>query len=207
MANIYLHYVLDDWFETVIQPQLQGRAKLVRYADDFVIACTNECDAIKLFSVLPQRFAEYGLTVHTTKSRLVRFTRPRPGRLAPETFDLLGFTWYWGQTQTGYWTVKTRTASDRINRTIQMIDAWCKRYRHKPIPEQCRTLRQKLQGHYAYYGRPGNYDSLSRVYQTVIRCWHRWLSRRSWTAYLTWDAFYVLLEQHALPSPRISRRC
>jgi len=203
LANIYLHYVLDDWFETVIKPRLKGRATLVRYADDFVIACTEECDAARLFEDLPQRFAEFGLAVHETKSRLVRFTRPRPGRRDPETFDLLGFTWYWGQTPTGYWTVKTKTASDRLSRTIKMIDEWCKRHRHDPIPEQCVKLRQKLLGHYAYYGRPGNYDCLSQVYRGVRRCWHRWLSRRSWTAYLTWEAFYVLLARHPLPTPKI----
>jgi len=205
LANIYLHYVLDDWFETVVRPHLKGKAMLVRYADDFVIACTNEGDASRLFSALPQRFEEYGLTVHATKSRLVRFTRPRPDHAPPETFDLLGFTWYWGQTPTGYWTVKTKTAGDRINRAIRMIEAWCKRHRHQPVPEQSRTLGQKLRGHYAYYGRPGNYDSLAQVFQAVKKCWRRWLSRRSWRASLTWNAFLSLLDQHPLPSPRILR--
>ena len=207
LANIYLHYVLDEWFATEIQPHLRGVAKLIRYADDFVIACTNECDATTIFAALPQRFAEYGLTVHETKSRLVRFTRPRPDRAEPETFDLLGFTWYWGQTATGYWTVKTKTAGSRINRAIMMIDTWCKRHRHDPVSQQARTLCQKLRGHYAYYGRPGNYDSLSQVHRAVERCWQRWLSRRSWTASLTWAAFQHVLARFPLPRPRIVRNC
>jgi group II intron reverse transcriptase/maturase len=207
LANIYLHYVLDDWFETEVKPRLRGKATLIRYADDFVIACTHECDATALFAALPPRFAEFGLTVHETKSRQVRFTRPRPGQAKPETFDLLGFTWYWGQTQFGGWTVKTKTASNRLSRALTMIAVWCKRHRHDPIPEQCVKLSQKLRGHYAYYGRPGNYDCLSQFFKGVKRCWHQWLSRRSWKAYLTWDDFlWHLLPRHPLPAPRIGSR-
>lgn len=205
LANIYLHYVLDDWFETVKKPQLSGTATLVRYADDFVIACTNEDDAKALFDALPRRFAEFGLTIHATKSRLVRFTRPRPGHPAPETFDLLGFTWYWGQTPTKYWTVKTKTASSRLNRALKMIAKWCRRHRHDPIPLQATKLKQKMQGHYAYYGRPGNYDCLSQFYRGVRRLWHQWLSRRSWTAYLTWSAYLLILTRHPLPLPHLRR--
>ena len=206
LANIYLHYVLDDWFATVMQPRLRGSAKLVRYADDFVIACTEECDAKALFEELPRRFAEYGLTIHETKSRLVRFTRPRSGQAKPETFDLLGFTWYWGQTSSGSWTVKTKTARSRLSRALRMIAVWCKRRRHDPIPVQCTTMRQKLQGHYAYYGRPGNYNCLSQFYRGVLRRWKQWLSRRSWAGYLNWTAFQNLLAQHPLPTPSIRSR-
>lgn len=205
LANIYLHYVLDEWFEREVKPRLRGQAKLIRYADDFVIACTQECDAVSLFEALPKRFAEYGLTVHATKSRQVRFTRPRPGQAAPETFDLLGFTWYWGQTRYGSWTVKTKTAGSRLSQALTMIADWCRRHRHDPVPEQCVTLSQKLRGHYAYYGRPGNYDCLSQYFRGVLRSWKQWLSRRSWTAYLTWDVFHALLNRHPLPTPKI--RC
>jgi group II intron reverse transcriptase/maturase len=205
LANIYLHYVLDEWFEAVVKPNLAGKATLVRYADDFVIACTDAGDARALFDALPPRFAEYGLTVHATKSRLVRFTRPRPNQSKPETFDLLGFTWYWGQTRTGFWTVKTKTASNRLSRAVTTIAAWCRQHRHDPVPDQAVILRQKMQGHYAYYGRPGNYDSLSQFYRSVRRTSQRWLSRRSWTAYLTWPAFQCILDRHPLPSPHLRR--
>ena len=206
LANIYLHYVLDEWFATEVQPRLRGTAKLIRYADDFVIACTHECDAVTLVEELPRRFAEYGLTIHDTKSRLVRFKRPRPGQEAPETFDLLGFTWYWGQTPQGSWTVKTKTAGSRLNRALRKIAAWCKWRRHDPISVQCATLRLKLQGHYAYYGRPGNYNCLSQFYRGVLRRWKQWLSRRSWAGYLNWTTFQNLLAQHPLPTPSIRRR-
>ena len=203
LANIYLHYVLDEWFEHELKPHLRGTAMLIRYADDFVIACTNECDAKALFERLPERFASYGLTIHATKSRLARFTRPRPGQPKPETFDLLGFTLYWGQNRGGGWTVKTKTAGSRLQRASTMVADWCRRFRHRPVPEQQATLKRKLLGHYAYYGRPGNYYSLSQFYRGVLRSWKQWLGRRSWHGSLTWDAFLKLLTRHPLPKPRV----
>ena len=203
LANIYLHYVLDEWFECEVKPQLRGSATLVRYADDFVIACTNECDAKALFERLPERFASYGLTIHATKSRLVRFTRPRPEQPKPETFDLLGFTLYWGQNRGGGWTVKTKTASSRMCLAAKKVADWCRRFRHRPVLEQQVTLKRKLLGHYAYYGRPGNYYCLSQFYRGVLRSWKQWLGRRSWHGSLTWDAFLTLLTHHPLPKPRV----
>jgi RNA-directed DNA polymerase len=203
LAHIYLHYVLDEWLECEVKPQLRGSATLIRYADDFVIACTNECDAKALFDRLPERFASYGLTIHATKSRLVRFPRPRPEQPKPETFDLLGFTLYWGQNRGGSWTVKTKTASSRMCRASTMVADWCRRFRHRPVPEQQVTLKRKLLGHYAYYGRAGNYYCLSQFYRGVLRSWKQWLGRRSWHGSLTWDAFHHLLTRHPLPKPRI----
>lgn len=210
LANIYLHYVLDEWFEEQVKPVLAGEAKLIRYADDFVLAFTNKRDAQRVYAVLGKRFAKYGLTIHPEKTRLVRFERPGGdeaspdgGRGKPETFDLLGFTWYWGRTRSGGWTVKTCTAASRIRRTITRIDDWCRKHRHDPIPQQQATLSRKLHGHYNYYARPGNYYALSRVYRAVLRAWHKWLSRRSWKAHITWSRFAQLLTHHALPLPRI----
>ena len=118
LANIYLHYVLDAWFEEQVKPVLAGKAKLIRFADDFVLAFTHRRDAERVYAVLGKRFAKYGLAIHPEKTRLVRFHRPRRDTAStdgdcgkPETFDLLGFTWYWGRTRTGGWTVKTQTAS------------------------------------------------------------------------------------------------
>ncbi|MEE8133642.1 MAG: group II intron reverse transcriptase/maturase [Gemmatimonadales bacterium] len=209
LANIYLHYVLDEWFEKEVKPVLAGEAKLIRFADDFVLAFTHKRDAERVFAVLGKRFAKFGLTIHPEKTRLASFERPRRddssenGREKPETFDLLGFTWYWGRTRGGGWTVKTQTAADRIRRTITRIDDWCRKHRHEPIPEQRVTLSRKLHGHYTYFARPGNYYALSRVYQGVRRAWQKWLSRRSWKAYLSWPCFEQLLARHPLPPPRI----
>lgn len=209
LGNIYLHYVLDEWFEKEVKPVLAGEAKLIRFADDFVLAFTHERDAERVFAVLGKRFAKYGLTIHPKKTRLVRFKRPRHDNSSkdrhgkPKTFDLLGFTWYWGRTRTGGWTIKTQTAADRISRTITRIDDWCRKHRHDPVPQQCATLRRKLHGHYTYFARPGNYYALSRVYQGVRRAWQKWLSRRSWKAHITWPRFEHLLARHPLPPPKI----
>lgn len=209
LANIYMHYVLDEWFEKQVKPVLVGKAKLVRFADDFVLAFTHKRDAERIYAVLGKRFAKFGLTIHPEKTRQVCFTHPRhvgeleDGRVKPETFDLLGFTLYWGRTRYNGWTVKTRTAASRLRRTITRIDDWCRKHRHAPIPEQCATLKQKLNGHYAYFGRPGNYYSLSQVYRRVHRVWKKWLSRRSRKSYLNWKKFDQMLTRHGLPPPRI----
>jgi group II intron reverse transcriptase/maturase len=210
LANVYLHYVLDEWFEKEIKPRLAGEAKLIRFADDFVLAFTHQRDAERVFAVLGKRFAKYGLTIHPKKTRLVCFARPRRDNSSsaddhgkPQTFDLLGFTWYWGRTRGGGWTVKTQTAADRIHRTITRIDDWCRKHRHDPVPQQRTTLSRKLHGHYTYFARPGNYYALSRVYQGVRRAWQKWLSRRSWKGYLSWPRFEQLVDRHPLPPPKI----
>jgi RNA-directed DNA polymerase len=203
LANIYLHYVLDEWFEQEVKPRLVGEATLIRYADDFVLAFTHQSDAERVFAVLGQRFAKYGLTIHPEKTRLVRFIRPSPRQPEPETFEFLGFTLHWGQKRTGYWTVKTITSSSRMRRAIGKIADWCRRKRHEPVPKQQATLTQKVRGHYQYYGRSGNYYALSHFYQAVRRAWKYWLGRRSWKAPFTWDRFQRLLIRHPLPLPRI----
>jgi group II intron reverse transcriptase/maturase len=207
LANVYLHYVLDEWFEQEVKPRLRGQAFLIRYADDFVIGFTDESDAQRVLAVLGKRFAKYGLALHPDKTRLLRFQRPAWGggkaSGKPETFDLLGFTVYWGRTLRGGWAVKTRTAASRFRRAIRTIHVWCRDHRHQPIPEQRVALMRKLLGHYAYYGRPGNYDALARFFRLVTKTWHMWLSRRSWKSYLSWPKFNRLLERHPLPRPRI----
>lgn len=203
LANIYLHYVLDEWFEQEVKPRLVGEAKLVRFADDFVLAFTDKRDAERVFAVLGQRFAKFGLTIHPEKTRLVRFVRPQPKQPEPETFQFLGFTLHWGRSRYGSWTVKTATSASRLRRAIKTIADWCRRNRHEPVPQQQATLTQKVRGHYQYYGRSGNYYALSRFYQAVRRVWKYWLGRRSWKAPFTWDRFQQLLLRHPLPPPRI----
>jgi len=204
LANVYLHYVLDEWFETEVKPRLRGSAQLIRYADDFVLVFTDESDARRVQAVLGLRFAKYGLTLHPDKTRLVRFRRPRSGPSPkPGTFDLLGFTLYWGRTMRGGWAVKTRTARSRLVRACKAINQWCRQNRHRPIPEQQATLVRKLLGHFRYYGRPGNYDAIARFRRLVVKMWHKWLSRRSWKSYLAWKKFQRLLTRHPLPLPRI----
>lgn len=206
LANIYLHYVLDVWFEREVKPRLQGRAFLIRYADDFVMGFACEADARRVLDVLPKRFGKYGLTLHPEKTRLVAFGPPPPSSAAgsgsgprPGTFDLLGFTHYWARSRRGQWVVKRRTAASRFRRALRMIAHWCRLHRHVPIPEQHRTLSQKLRGHCAYYGITGNGEALRRFREAVQRTWQHWLSRRSWAGSLSWDVFNALRRRYPLP--------
>jgi len=213
LANVYLHYVLDQWFEQEVKPRLHGRTWMVRYADDFVMGFTHESDAQRVKEVLPKRFGKFGLTIHPDKTRLVSFQRPPPRSLGkgvgpcgrPGTFDFLGFTHYWGRSRRGYWVVKKKTATDRFRRAVQKVSIWCRRHRHDPVDEQQRKLNQKLQGHYAYYGVTGNFSSLKSYQELVKRIWRYWLNRRNRERSLTWSIMGRLLQRYPLAPPRIVR--
>jgi RNA-directed DNA polymerase len=211
LANVYLHYVLDVWWEEVVQPRLVGRAFLIRYADDFVMGFTDETDARRVMEVLPKRFGKYGLTLHPDKTRLVPFARPQEPKAREEsqeikhlrTFDFLGFTHYWGKSRRKEAIVKKRTATSRIRRFAKAIGEWCRRNRHRPIQEQHATLSQKLRGHDAYYGVTGNCTSLNRMRGIVVRIWRKWLSRRSGKGRFGWASLWGLLERMPLPAARV----
>jgi group II intron reverse transcriptase/maturase len=203
LANVYLHEVLDTWFERDVKPRLVGRAFLVRYADDFVIGFEHEIDARRVLAVLPKRFEKYGLTIHPDKTRLVDFRKPGPGDgPLSGTFDLLGFTHYWAKSRKGTWVVKRKTAKDRFSRAVKAIDAWCRTYRHLPMTEQHHILSMKLRGHCAYYGITGNADALDRFRQRVQRVWHKWLNRRSQRRSMNWERFSLWMKRFPLPKPR-----
>jgi group II intron reverse transcriptase/maturase len=211
LANVYLHYVLDEWFAREVKPRLRGQAYLIRYADDFVIGFTREEDARRVLAVLPQRFGKYGLTLHPDKTRLVPFRQPAspardegtgPGD-PPGTFTLLGFTHYWGRSWKGKWAVKRKTASSRLSRALRSIAQWCRLNRHRPVGEQQQALGQKIRGHCAYYGVTGNSNALSWFRYGVVCCWRKWLSRRNRERRLDWDAFNRLLERYPLPAARV----
>jgi len=212
LANIYLHYVLDEWFEHEVKPRLVGRAFLIRFADDFVIVFTHEADARRVLEVLPQRFAKFGLTLHPTKTRLVPYRSPAHGEVRkghtpqPATFDLLGFTHFWARSRRGYWVVKRKTARSRLRRAILAVSAWCRRNLHRPVAEQHRTLCQKLRGHFAYYGITGNSWSLTTLRRVTERVWRKWLSRRKRGHPMSWKIYGRLLERYPLPASRIVHR-
>jgi group II intron reverse transcriptase/maturase len=211
LSNIYLHEVLDTWFEAVVKPRLQGEAFLIRFADDFVLVFELESDARRVLEVLPKRFGKYGLSLHPDKTRLVRFDQParkaESGRTRPheepKSFDFLGFTHFWERSRRGTWLVKRKTASDRIARFLRQINEWCQGNRHTSVSWQQSQLLSKLRGHGGYYGITGNSRSLSSVNYWVKRIWRKWLSRRSRTSSLNWERFNLLLKRYPLPSLRI----
>ena len=214
LSNIFLHEVLDGWFEDVVKPRLKGEALLVRFADDAAIVFAYEEDAERVMGVLPKRFEKYGLTLHPQKTRRVFFRRPRPFRKGaptdrndrPGTFDFLGFTHYWGKSRKGGWVVKRKTARSRLQRAVKAIHAWLKRNLHLPIEDQQAALKQKVRGHYGYYGIIGNADALGAFVHHVTRAWRYWLDRRSREARMTWSRFVRLLARYPLPLPRLVHR-
>jgi RNA-directed DNA polymerase len=203
LANIYLHHVLDVWFECEVKPRLEGDAFLVRYADDFVIVFACEADARRVWAVLPKRFGRYGLTLHPDKTRLLDFRRPPRDGGSTETFDLLGFTHYWGRSRKGNRVVQRKTASSRLSRALARVGEWCRRNRHVPVKVQHVALSAKVRGHYAYYGITGNARGLGRFHHEVERIWRRWLGRRSNSAPMWWERFRALLRRYPLPAPRV----
>jgi RNA-directed DNA polymerase len=211
LSNVFLHYVLDIWFEQEVRPRLRSQACLIRYADDFVIGFRNHQDAQRVMEVLPKRVGKYGLAIHPDKTQLVPFRPPslatdgQSGEGRPGTFNLLGFTHYWGRSQRGYWVIRLKTATDRFSRAVRSIDSWCRDHRHWSLREQQQKLNEKLRGHYAYYGVTGNSAALTRFLFEVKTCWRKWLYRRNRLRSLTWAVFYRLLRRYPLAPVRTLR--
>jgi RNA-directed DNA polymerase len=214
LSNIYLHEVLDEWFEREVQPRMKGRAFLVRYADDFVIGFECGEDARRVHEVLPKRFARYGLALHPDKTRLVAFGPPDPRSAqgkdndhedqtppasgpggAARSFDFLGFTHHWGRARKGGFAVKQSTAGNRLTRTLRKVREWMRKNRHQPVHEQWRTLKRKVQGHHAYYGISGNSRGVGRFDYAVRREWYKWLNRRGGRKPLTWERYAQWLRE------------
>ena len=207
LSNVYLHEVLDEWFEHEVRPRLRGRAFEVRYADDAVLVFEREDDARRVLEVLAKRLAKYGLRLHPDKTRLVDFRSPsqaqRGGSPRGRSFAMLGFTHFWGRSRKGRWVVKRKTAKERFSRALKAIDQWCRAHRHERVAQQCAALSRKVRGHYAYYGITGNVRALQRFLYETERRWRKWLNRRSWRARMTWERFDRMRKTYPLPPARV----
>jgi group II intron reverse transcriptase/maturase len=202
LANVYLHEVVDQWFESDLKPALRGRAFMIRYADDMVMVLANEADARKVRDMLAERLAQYGLSLHPTKTRLLE-CRPRRGSSGtdPDSFDFLGFTHYWARSRKGHWVVKRKTAASRFRRTLKRLSAWCRKNRHRPVGWQHDRIVKALRGHYNYFGIVGNWIALDRLRRGVRAIWRKWLNRRSQNNHMPWERFEQLLKRYPLPAP------
>lgn len=208
LGNVYLHYVLDDWFERTVKPRLKGRACLIRYCDDFVIGFELEDDALRVNTVLHQRMERFGLRLHPEKTRLLDFRRPRREegtsfRQQQQTFDFLGFTVYWQRTRKGRYGLRFKTRKARVAKALNAIYDFCRRQRHESVRDQHAALRRRLMGHYNYFGVNGNARSLRIVCHQARRTWFRWLCRRSQRKRLNWQRYLDLLRDFPLPEPRL----
>src|SRR5271167_2439253 len=210
LANVYLHHVLDKWFEDEVKPRLKGEAYEIRFADDAILCFQHKEDAEKVLAVLPKRFEKYGLTLHPEKTRLIEFGRyaaknARKQGKKPATFNFLGFVHICARSRQGKFTVHVKTIAKRFRRGLKAVGEWLNQHRHDPVNEQQKSLNAKLRGHYQYYGRRTNYRAIRQFYQRVRRIWREWLSRRTRGKQLTWERFADILRQYPLLLPRITQ--
>jgi RNA-directed DNA polymerase len=209
LSNIYLHYVLDEWFETEVRSRLRGRCTLVRYADDLVMAFEHFDDARRVLAVLGKRLERYGLTLHPDKTRFIDFRNRRPEPtdhpdVDGTSFDFLGLTHVWGRSRGGRPIVRQVTAKSRYARALAAVTEWCRKNRHRPIPEQHAHLAAMMRGHFAYYGIAGNSRRLRWYARQVVRIWKKWLSRRGRHGNVPWARLTELLKRRPLPPPKIT---
>jgi group II intron reverse transcriptase/maturase len=208
LANVYLHYVLDQWFERDVRPRMQGEAYLIRYADDFIAAFELESDVRRFQTVLPKRLARFSLQLAEEKTKLLRFGRfarrecQRHGEGAPGTFDFLGFTHYCGTSRAGRFKLKRKTAKKKFKAKVRALKDWFHHHLTTPWSEMWATLNAKLRGHYQYYGINDNWPWLMKFRGMAKWLAYRWLNRRSQSKSMNWSEFHAYADRHELASPR-----
>ena len=203
LANVYLHYVLDVWFEKVVKRHCTGKACIIRFADDYVCAFQNQSDAQRVYEVMGKRLGKFGLELSMEKTRVVSFSpNENPGK---NSFDFLGFEFRWGKDLKGKAHVKRRTARKKLRNSIKRFNEWCKENRHLRLPELFSRLNAKLRGHYNYFGVIGNYLSLEQFYYHVQKTLFKYLNRRGQRRSYNWEGFNQLIVQFQLAKPHITK--
>ena len=203
LANVYLHYVLDVWFEKVVKRHGTGKACIIRFADDYVCAFQNQSDAQRVYEVMGKRLGKFGLELSMEKTRVVSFSpNENPGK---NSFDFLGFEFRWGKDLKGKAHVKRRTARKKLRNSIKRFNEWCKENRHLRLPELFSRLNAKLRGHYNYFGVIGNYLSLEQFYYHVQKTLFKYLNRRGQRRSYNWEGFNQLIVQFQLAKPHITK--
>ena len=193
LSNIYLHYVLDEWFSEQIQPLLSGKSFIVRYADDFVLGFEKASDAKRVMEVLPRRFGKYKLELHPDKTKIINLNSKRGE--GDRSFDFLGFTHYLGKSRKGKAILKRKTSKTKLTVAIGKIQDWIKHNRHSKLKELIPELNAKLRGHYSYYGITFNSKGVNSYYEQVKRSLQKWLNRRGGKSVWNWDRFNKLIEE------------
>lgn len=204
LANIYLHYALDEWFETVVKAHCRGMVYLCRYADDFVCAFQNEDDAIRFYKVFGKRLGKYGLELAEEKTRIIRFSRHHEEDKS--RFEFLGFEFRWGKNRAGKSQLKRRTSRKKLRNSLVNFNQWCKENRGLRLIELFDKLNRKLRGYYNYYGVRGNYQSMSTLFYHATRMLLKWLNRRSQKESYTWESFVQVLKHYRIEKPRITEK-
>jgi RNA-directed DNA polymerase len=209
LANIYLHYVLDLWFERVVKKQLTGYAQLVRYCDDFIV-CFQRGNGAKVFEeMLKERLGKFGLKVAEGKSRVIGFGRYEWEKVRQEggevaTFDFLGFTHYCDKTRRGKFKLGRKTSSKKYRQKMKAVNQWLKRVRNQvTLAEWWKVYRLKLLGHYRYYGISGNMLALRRFFRETSELGFKWINRRSQKKSFTYAQYCNFKKYNPLPEPKI----
>ena len=206
LANVYLHYVLDEWLERDVKPRMKGECYLIRFADDFICSFELHSDAMRYQTVLPKRLARFSLAVAEEKTKLIQFGRfaredqSRSG--APETFDFLGFTHYCGLSRKGRFKLKRCTSGKKFQIKLRDMRLWFDKQLSVPVGEMWQILNAKLRGHYQYYGINDNWPQLMAFRRRVREMAKRHLSRRSQKSYVSWTKFNRFTELHPLANPK-----
>jgi len=209
LANIFLHYVLDTWFETTVKSHVRGFCEMVRYADDFVCVVRYEDDARRIERGLWNRFNRYGLELHPTKSRNMSFGRferenAKKQSRSANTFDFLGFTHFCGRSRKGHFKVSRKTSRKKFTAKCKEMNQWLKSIRNLvETKEWWKILKAKLRGHFQYYGVSDNYRSINKFYFRTLRMVRKWMNRRSQKRTMSWEKYSKYLEYYPLPKPRI----
>ncbi len=209
LANIFLHYVLDEWFETVVKCHVRGFCEIIRYADDWVCVAQYADDAKRIERAFYNRFSKYGLEIHSKKSRRISFGRFEVENAGKQkrrtnTFDFLGFTHFCDKTRNGYFKVGRKTSRKKFVTKCKEMTKWLKSIRNQAAPKEWwNILTAKLRGHYQYYGVSGNFRGIRAYYTHTIRNLLKWLNRRSQKRSMSWNGFYKYLEHYPIPKPKI----
>ena len=201
LANIYLHYALDVWFEKVVKPRCDGAAYLCRYADDFVCAFQYKKEAERFYRALKARLRKFGLELSEEKTNIIPFSRRR--KEEKSWFEFLGFEFRWGISRNGKDIVKRRTSREKLRKSLKNFNIWCQRIRGLKLKRIIELLNVKLRGYYNYYGVIGNYKSLDEFFYQVRRILFKWLNRRSQKRSYNWEKFNRMLKIYRLEFPRI----
>ena len=192
ISNIYLHYVLDEWFVDEVQPRLRGKSSIVRYADDFVLIFENMADVERVMEVLPKRFKKYNLELHPLKTKIIDLNNK--GEKSKRGFEFLGFTHYLGKSRKGKSILKRKTSKNKFTLALNKMRKWIKENRHRKIKEIIDELNVKLRGYYNYYGITFNSLGVNRYFQEVRRILYKWINRRGGKSVWRWKRFEMLID-------------
>jgi RNA-directed DNA polymerase len=209
LANVYLHYVLDLWFEKVVRRQCAGEAYLVRYADDFVCGFQYKEDAERFYEDLQKRLKKFKLEIAEEKTRIIAFGRyaesngRKEGRGKPDTFDFLGFTHYCSKGKQGYFRVKRKTSKKKYRSGLLRCKIWLRKHLNSPTWYVTAMLRRKLLGYYRYFGITDNSTAVGNFHYAIRRMFFKWFNRRSQKKSMNWEKYVKFLNRNPLPRARL----